>query len=128
MKTFNNTLLILALGSSLVGSAVAQTSSTGTTSGAGPGVYDPGHPRVNQVNTREQNQQNRIANGVKSGQLTPGETSRLENKEARIQRQEKRDMAKNNGHLTKVEQAKLNREQNKVSRQIYSDKHNSKTQ
>ena len=127
MKTLNTTLLTLALGSLLVGSAVAQTSSTSTTSGAGPGVYDPGHPRVNQVNTREQNQQNRIANGVKSGQLTPGETARLEKKENRIAKQEQRDMAKHNGHLTKAEQNKLNREQNKVSKDIYRDKHNAKT-
>ena len=127
MKALNTTLLTLALGSLLVGSAVAQTSSTSTTSGAGPGVSDPGHPRVNQVNTREQNQQNRIANGVKSGQLTPGETARLEKKENRITKQEQRDMAKNNGHLTKAEQNKLNREQNKVSKDIYRDKHNAKT-
>ncbi len=82
---------------------------------------------MNQVNTREQNQQNRIANGVKSGQLTPGETARLEKKENRITKQEQRDMAKNNGHLTKAEQNKLNREQNKVSKDISRDKHNAKT-
>ena len=34
-----------------VGSAVAQTA----TSGAGPGVVNPGHPRVNEVNRRETN-------------------------------------------------------------------------
>jgi hypothetical protein len=128
MTKLTNTLLSVALGSLLAGSAVAQTSSTSTTSGAGPGVYDPGHPRVNQVNRREQNQQNRIANGVKSGQLTPGEAARLEKKENHIVKQEQRDMAKNNGHLTKAEQAKLNRDQNRVSKQIYRDKHNDKVQ
>jgi hypothetical protein len=46
------------------GCAIAQTSTS--TSGAGPGVVDPGHARVHQVNGRETNQQNRIANGVKN--------------------------------------------------------------
>jgi hypothetical protein len=33
-------------------------------------------------------------------------------------------MAKNNGHLTKAEQNKINRQQNHVSKSIYKDKHN----
>ena len=102
------------------GSAVAQTT---TISGAG-GVVDPGHPRVNRVNGREANQQNRIANGVKNGSLTPKETSNLEKREASVQNREKRDMAAHNGHLTKAEQNGINRRQNRISRGIYRDKHN----
>lgn len=94
------------------------------TSGAGPGVVDPGHPRVNEVNRREQNQQNRIANGEKSGALTPRESARLERQQARIERSEKRDMAAHNGHLTRREQANLNRRQNRASANIYAKKHN----
>ena len=104
----------------LAGSAAAQT----TTSGAGPGVVDPGHPRVNEVNARAENQQQRIANGVKNGSLSPHETANLERREASVQRQEQRDMAKNNGHLTKAEQNQLNRRQNHISKSIYKDKHN----
>jgi len=107
-----------------LGSAAAQQDNT---SGAGPGKVDPGHPRVNQVNGREQNQQKRIANGVKSGQLTPGETRRLERGEQRLQNNEKKDMAKDNGHLTKQDQRQLNREANHMSKRIYKDKHNAKT-
>ncbi len=117
---FAKSLLVLAAGSLVsTGAALAQT----TTSGAGPGVNDPGHPRVNEVNTREQNQQNRIANGEKNGTLTPWQASRLEGREQHIQNQEKADMAAHNGHLTKSEQRQLNREQNRTSRQIYKDKH-----
>lgn len=86
-------------------------------------MVDPGHPRVNEVNNREQNQQDRIANGEKNGTLTPGQASRLENREQKIDNQEKADMAAHNGHLTKNEQRQLNREQNRTSRQIYKDKH-----
>lgn len=117
-------LLILAAGGLMtVGSASAQTQKT---SGAGPGHVDPGHPRVNQINRRETNQQQRIANGVKSGQLSPAETRRLERGERRLARNEKRDMAKDGGHLTKQDQRQLNREANHMSARIAKDKHNAK--
>ena len=113
-------LLVLAVGGLMVaGSAAAQTN----TSGAGAGQVDPGHPRVNQVNRRETNQQNRIANGVKNGQLTPGQTARLEHGEQRLQNNEKKDMAADNGHLTKQDQRQLNHEANHMSKRIYKDKH-----
>ena len=119
-----HSLFVLAAASLLLmGSAAAQNN----TAGAGPGVVDPGHPRVNQVNRREQRQQNRIGNGVKSGQLTPGETRRLERGEQRLQHNEKKDMAKDNGHLTKQDQRQLNHEANHMSKRIAADKHNAKT-
>jgi Spy/CpxP family protein refolding chaperone len=117
---FTNLLVTLAVGGlMLAGSASAQTS---TTSGAGPGVVDPGHPRVNQVNGREENQQQRIGNGVKNGTLTSKQTANLENRETAVQNREKADMAKNNGHLTKAEQRGINRQQNRISRSIAKDK------
>jgi len=119
-NNFTKSLLVLAAGMLFVGVSAAQT----TTSGAGPGVVDPGHPRVNEVNSREENQQQRIANGVKNGSLSAKQTANLENRENHIQNEEKRDMANNNGHLTKAEQNKINRQQNHVSKSIYKDKHN----
>jgi hypothetical protein len=69
-KKITKSLLILAVsGLMFAGASAAQTQNSNT-SGAGPGQVDPGHPRVNEVNTRETNQQDRIANGVKNGQLT----------------------------------------------------------
>jgi hypothetical protein len=121
-NTFTKSLLVLAVGGlMLAGSASAQTT---TTSGAGPGVVDPGHPRVNEVNQREENQQQRIANGVSSGKLTSQQTANLENRETSVQTREQRDMAKNNGHLTKAEQRGINRQQNRISKSIAGDKHN----
>lgn len=122
-NTFKKSLLILAAsGLMVVGSASAQTQNSNT-SGAGPNTVDPGHPRVNQVNRRETRQQDRIANGVKNGKLTPGQTARLERGEQRLQNNEKKDMAKDNGHLTKKDQRQLNREANHMSKRIYKDKH-----
>jgi len=126
MIKFTKSLLVLAAGSLMVvGLASAQTQNSNT-SGAGAGQVDPGHPRVNQVNHREQNQQNRIANGVKNDKLTPGQTSHLEKGEQRLQNNEKRDMAKDNGHLTKQNQKQLNHEANNMSKRIYKDKHPNK--
>jgi hypothetical protein len=119
-NTFTKSLLVLAVGGLMIaGSASAQTS---TTSGAGPGVVDPGHPRVNEVNNREENQQQRIGNGVKNGTLTSKQTANLENRETSVQNREKADMAKNNGHLTKAEQRGINRQQNRISKSIAKDK------
>lgn len=120
-----NSLLVLAVGGLMfAGSASAQTATT--TSGAGPGVVDPGHPRVNEVNQREENQQKRIANGINNGTMSPAETANVEKREASVQKQEQNDMAKHNGHLTKVEQRHLNQRQDRISHSIYKDKHNNK--
>lgn len=117
-------LLILAVGGLMsIGSASAQTQKT---SGAGAGQVDPGHPRVNQVNRRETRQQTRIANGAKSGKLTPKQTAHLEKGEKRLLHNEKKDMAKDNGHLTKKDQRQLNRESNRMSRRIAKDKNSAK--
>ncbi|MFZ0800220.1 MAG: hypothetical protein WCA13_18580 [Terriglobales bacterium] len=120
-NTFTKSLLVLAVGGlMIVGSASAQTS---TTSGAGPGVVDPGHPRVNEVNRREEDQQQRIGNGIKSGKLNSRQAANLEKRETSVQNREKKDMAEHNGHLTKAEQKGINRQQNRISKSIYKDKH-----
>jgi hypothetical protein len=126
INTITKSLLVLAVGGLMfVGAAAAQTQDSNT-SGAGPGQVDPGHPRVNEVNAREQNQQDRIANGLKNDTMTPGQAARVENREQHVENQEKADMAAHNGHLTKGEQRQLNKEQNRTSKQIYKDKHDGK--
>jgi hypothetical protein len=80
------------------------------------------------INQRKENQQDRIANGVQSGQLTAGETANLEKKESEVNGEE-RDMRKlDNGHLTAADRATLNQQQNQLSKQIYQDKHNAAAQ
>ena len=77
-----------------------------------------------QVNKRRENQQDRIAQGVQSGQLTPGETANLENQERAINGEVRADRKANDGKLTGVERKQINRQQNVLSREIYRDKHN----
>ena len=121
INKFWNSLRIGAIAIPLLaGNLIAQTT---TTSGAGPGVVDSAHPRVNQVNRREARQQNRIANGVKNGSLNSKQTASLEKREASVQNREQKDMAAHNGHLTKAEQKGINRQQNRISKSIYKDKH-----
>jgi hypothetical protein len=73
---------------------------------------------------RSQRQQQRIAQGVHSGQLTAGETRNLENREASVNR-ERRDMrAHNGGRLSARDRRAINRRQNHISHSIYRDKHN----
>ncbi len=81
-----------------------------------------------EVGKRAENQQDRIAQGIKSGQLTAGETAHLEKNEAKINKEVRNDRAANGGKLTPQEKAKVNRQQNRESRQIYRDKHNGRRQ
>lgn len=80
------------------------------------------------VNQRKENQQDRIGQGVQSGQLTAGETSHLEHQEAAINHEERSMRAQDNGHLTKADRALINKQQNQESRRIYRDKHNARRQ
>lgn len=100
-------------------SATAATPATTATPAAKP------KPTVAQ---RKENQQDRIAQGVKSGQLTAGETANLETKEAAINKETAKDRAANGGKLTAAEKKQVNHQQNQVSKQIYKDKHNANTQ
>jgi hypothetical protein len=96
--------------------ALAQDSSSST---------DP-KPKT-EIGQRKENQQDRIAQGVKSGQLTAGETANLESKEAAINGETRADRAANGGKLTAAEKAQVNRQQNQLAKQIYQDKHNRNT-
>jgi hypothetical protein len=80
-----------------------------------------------EVAQRKENQQDRITQGVRSGQLTAGETANLETKEAAINQETRADRAANDGKLTAAEKTQVNQQQNQVSKQIYADKHNANT-
>ncbi len=82
----------------------------------------PATPRVDQ---REANQQQRIANGAASGQLTAKETQHLEKQQARVDATEAKDKA--DGKVTAKERRQLARKQNRASRDIAVAKHNEKT-
>ena len=113
MKTVTTTrfrLLAFGMVAALASAAAsAQTSPTDI----------PGHPRVNEVNQRLDNQQNRIQNGVADGQVNAKQEARDEKHDANIAQRESKDEAKNGGHLTKTEQRHLNKSLNKNSGRIH---------
>lgn len=80
--------------------------------------------RTRPLNARQENQQDRIQQGVKSGQLTRGEAGRLEAREGRLQANKLEDKAK--GPMTAKERRQLNRQANRDSRAIHRLKHNNK--
>jgi hypothetical protein len=83
----------------------------------------PDHPRVNEVNERLDNQQARIQQGLASGTMSAKQAARDERHDANIAQRESVDEAKHNGHLTKGEQRRLNKSENRNSRRIYRQKH-----
>jgi hypothetical protein len=78
-------------------------------------VRDPG------VNQRQYNQQHRINQGVRSGQLTGQETHQLRQEEKQV-RQEERTY-KSDGRMTKDERKNLHQDLNQISKDIYTEKH-----
>jgi ABC-type transport system involved in cytochrome bd biosynthesis fused ATPase/permease subunit len=83
----------------------------------------PDHPRENEVNQRLDNQQARINQGLANGTMNGRQAARDEKHDANIAQREALDESKHNGHITKAEQNRLNKSENRNSRRIYRQKH-----
>lgn len=95
-----------ALAISFAGTASAQTN------------WDATHPRRAEVNYRLANQDQRIHQQVRDGEMSHAEAARLHRDDHQI-RQEERDMARQDGgHITRREDYALNQQENRLSRQI----------
>jgi hypothetical protein len=105
--------------------AVAQDATT--TTPAQPAPVPPSTQKEQNVQHRAHAQQTRIANGVKTGELTSGEAANLENKEQKLNKEATAMKAADNGKLTAADRAKLEQQQNKLSKQIYQQKHDAQT-
>jgi hypothetical protein len=71
------------------------------------------------------NQQQRIENGLQSGQLNTKEAGRLEHEQQHVDRLEAHDMK--DGHMSAAEQLKLDKAQNAASADVYKQKHDAQT-
>jgi len=98
--------------------AAAQVSGAPTPAPAAPG----------EVQQRFDNQQQRIDQGIKSGQLTGGEAARDEAHLRTDERERNHDLRADGGHLTPAQRAQLNHQLNHNSRRVYNTKHNGVTQ
>lgn len=82
----------------------------------------PAQARPNEgVNARQHHQQQRIGQGVRSGELTRGEARHLQREQRHIRQEER--AYRSDGHLSRAERADLQRDQNRASRHIYNEKH-----
>ena len=97
-------------------------------------IYDDKHNAATamfgngKIGQRRENQQDRIAQGIRGRQLTAGETARLEGKEQHLNREIAGARQLNGSKLTPAERQAVNRQQNRLSKQIYKDKHNNRRQ
>jgi len=107
----------LLLAAAVILAPVAVTAQTTPT----PGKHD------HNIHQRQMNQQRRINQGVKSGQLTRHEARTLERQHRAINRETRAMRAQNNGRLTKQDRRTIHRQQNQESRRIYRKKHNART-
>lgn len=86
------------------------------------GLANGKYQRRNSINERQRKQELRIGAGIRGGQLTRREVRRLEVQQARIRAQEFR-ARRSGGVFTPVERARIQREQDFASRNIYLQKH-----
>ena len=78
-------------------------------------------PATPNIDKRQAEQQRRIDQGVKSGELTDREAARLEKGQAKVKRIEAK--AKADGVVTAKERKQITREQDKQSTRIAREKH-----
>jgi hypothetical protein len=74
---------------------------------------------------RNINQQERIKQGLESGQLNTREAARLEREQSQVERMQSR--ALKDGKLSDKEATRIDTAQDKVSRDIYREKHDAQT-
>ena len=76
------------------------------------------HPRRAEVNKRLNNQDKRINQERKEGEITKGQAQALHKEDRQIRGEERAMASQNGGHITKQEQKTLNQQENAVSKQI----------
>ncbi len=120
-------LMVTAVALTLSAPAFAQTdTSTGDVPAAAsdtttPPQHDPRVPTAGSETQRDVNQQNRIEQGLDSGQLTTHEAAKLEKGESRVDAVEAKDMK--DGTLSAKDKAQIQHMQNEESKRVYDQKH-----
>jgi opacity protein-like surface antigen len=73
------------------------------------------------IDQRQANQEQRIDQGIASGQLNEREANRLNKQQERVNKME--DRAKSDGIMTKKERARIGAAQDRASRHVAREKH-----
>jgi hypothetical protein len=101
-----------------IAAATAALAGLATSAFADETQWQKDHPRRTEVNSRLANQNKRINNEEKSGQITKAQAQKLHSEDHAIRKEERTMASTNNGHITKTEQKALNQQENQVSKQI----------
>lgn len=107
-----NTTLSTVAAAVLAFTAIAASAQTAASA---PGTNTP------RIDQRQANQDQRIDQGVASGELTKREARRMNRQQGAIDKAE--DKAKADGSVTAKERRRLTRAQNQTSRNIFHQKH-----
>lgn len=76
------------------------------------------HPRREQVNNRLANQNKRIRQERREGEISKAQARQLHHEDHAIRKEERTMAHTNNSHVTRAEQRALNQQENQVSKQI----------
>ena len=109
MPTFRKPLLLAFAGVLVAGLATPAFAES---------VWERNHPRRDQVNDRVANQFHRINQERREGELTRGQARALRQQERGVLAEERADARLHGGHITRVEQAQLNRDLNAIGHEI----------
>jgi hypothetical protein len=90
----------------------------GTAEVANAGTWNQNHPRRAEVNGRLANQNARINQERREGEITRGEARALHAQDRFIRTEERFMARQHGGHITRAEQRALNQQENGVSREI----------
>ncbi len=85
----------------------------------------PSDARGARIDQRQANQDKRIDQGVKSGQLNQREAARMDKGQARVDKMENKALA--DGKITKGEANRIDHAQDRQSARIYTQKHDKQT-
>lgn len=111
-----STLQITRKALALIG--IAGIFAAATCSAQASTTWQDNHPRRAQVNGRLANQNARIKNEVKEGELSKAQAANLHHQDHQIRQEERAMASQNGGHITKSEQRTLNQQENRVSGKI----------
>ena len=109
-KSVRSAVALVALAVSLSGFAASAM--------ADETQWQKDHPRRTEVNSRLANQDKRIHQERKEGEITKAQAQKLHSEDHGIRKEERTMASTNHGHITKTEQHALNQQENQVSRQI----------
>ena len=93
-----------------------------TGSAAQASAWDLNHPRRAEIGARLDHQQDRIVEGLRDGDLSPGQAHRLHQEDSAIRLEERADAAIGGGRISRGQQRALDAQEDAVSRQIHVDR------